>query len=187
MQAPEAWTLWLTAGTLIVALATLLFGIAQWRISRRQESRDITRGVADWQVEALSPSTFVLTNLGPDDALDVTIEMWSEAELESAARDRLTKGQSVKFRLPHRERTGPAPVLLPPMTMQEVPAEPPAVAVQMGFEVQLQQWKEKRRLYEIVESQREELRKNLEAQQVSYRIIWRAENGKWDHQSGLTG
>lgn len=187
MQAAEAWVLWLTSGTLVVAFIAMCFGISQWRISRRQETRETTRGVAGWQVETLSPGTFSLTNIGPDDALDVTFETWTEDEAETAHQDRLAKDEAVKVILSRREKEGPATVLLPPMTMPEVSVDPPEVAVQMKLEVQLAQWREKRQLYETVIAQREAMRRNFEAQQVSYRIIWRTENGKWDHRSGCTG
>lgn len=185
----------LNLATLLIAFVTGLFAAGSLWAAVHYGRRALTearqanalareRSVVEWSVhreDEDNPGAFFAVNRGQDTAFEVTLTAADgtdevTAEMPEVAPYR--EGESadcIRFRLPHRERTGPGPVIEPPSRIPR-PDPPPG-----SFRDYLDE--ASRQHDEMIAREVD----NQVRRQVWVRITWRSELGRWSTEKLRTG
>lgn len=89
---------WIALGALLVATFALVRG--EWRARAERKAREEVP-VVGWLVTWPSKEAIVVTSTGPDDALNVLVQLTLEGVTVRAKGRRLRDGQSLSLPVPH--------------------------------------------------------------------------------------
>ena len=146
-------------------VATVVLGLPVLYFTFRQELRARARDDVEWDVERIEQGVFALRNSGQDTAHKVTVEMWTDQEIERLTVKKVESGDVVRVTLPKRKATGPLPV-------DGLPPEPYRMGNIEGINLgQHREW----------------MKEMAEEQQVLVKVVWRGRWGEWRTDSQTTG
>lgn len=173
-----------------IVASVLAASFALFQILLTREKSDV-----EWEDYKESDGVFRVRNIGTSTAYKVQLSAWTSDELaETVEKKKVEPNGYVTFVLPERESKGPAPVAIPRIALPRVSDTPPSersdtdnpIIRDMRKDLD-PQWAMKKQMQDVQDAMFLQAKRQIESQQVVYKITWRSRRGVWSTYSSTTG